>query len=155
MIWYRPTFLFNLSVHIVVAPGFCLPEILSFTILSAKCKNNSHTFILRRDTHWQAVFSRWCCYKLGKRLQHVYTNLQLQQSKQKISEAQEQSLSHFHNYPCHQNYYFKNLDAIWHFITRRSMKQCMIKTRETEFQITEYELSESKRTAEDGKWKFC
>ena len=34
-----------------------------------------------------------CCRNLGEKLQHVYTNLRLQSSKQKISEAQKPSLT--------------------------------------------------------------
>ena len=138
MIWYRPTLFFSLSVRILVAPGFCLPEIQSFTILSTCCKNNSHTFfILRRDTHWLAVFSRWCCRNLGKKLQH---NFQLQSSKQgKIRCTKAISNRHDYNYPCRQCYDLnshKNIfGAIWHFSTGRSIQRCKIKTSGRNFKL--------------------
>ena len=51
------------------------------------------------------VFSRWRCRNLGEKLQHVYTNLQLQLSKQKISETQTPSLTAVLDFPeLFQNY---------------------------------------------------
>ena len=142
MIWYRPTFFFSLSVRILVALGFCLREIQSFTILSTWCKNNSDTFfILRRDTHWLSVFLRWCCRNKAQKLQHY---LQLKSSKhRKIRCTKAISHRHDQNYPCRRCYnlnYLKNIfGAIWHFNTGRSIQRWKIKTSGRYLQITEYE----------------
>ena len=95
-----------------------------------------------------SLFSRWRCRNLGENLQHVYTNLRLQLSKQKISEAQKPSLTDVNTSTIIWFNPQKHLGAIWHFNTRRSMKRCKIKNHKTKFEMTESEnFLESQRTA--------
>ena len=74
------------------------------------------------------------------KIYHVYTNIQLQSSKQrKIRCRKAVSNRHDFNYPCRRCYNlnsYKNIfGAIWHFNTVRSMKRCKIKTTGRNFKL--------------------
>ena len=136
MIWYWPTFFFSLSVRILVAPGFCLPEIQSFSQSYLRSAKIIPTLLLI-DTH---------CSRDGvvvtlnrEKLQHVYINLQLQSSKQKISGQQKPSLTVVNTSTIISlspilglwfNFQQKHLGAIWYFNTGRSISDVKLKPRD-------------------------
>ena len=140
MIWYWPTFFFSLSVRILVAPGFCLPEIQSFSQSYPRSAKIIPTF---SSFYAGILIDTPCCLTLNReKLQHVYINLQLQSSKQKISGQQKPSLTVVNTSTIISlspilglwfNFQQKHLGAIWHFNTGRNMKRCKIKNHETDF----------------------
>ena len=148
MIWYRLTFFFSLSVRILVARDFCLPDLICIV----------HK-ILRRDTHWHAMFSRWCCRNLGQKQDrqclHKPPVAVLKTESIRSTKTNSNWRWHVYNCPCPQCY---DLNSHRNILTRYAISiseevwsDVKIKTRKRNFKFRTWELLEPKQTAVDGK----